>query len=182
MLDLIATLVFSATAAILQTQLYPVAAYEIAKQPLVGAIEFKTRPDDSCRYKGVAVPYARDWDEEILRGESSKTVLAAEPDKIAGLAFIVYKKVCPGVPSESMLSTGSQNRSGLGFLRGVPPNASITVLSLAKELENQPKWMPQVLTIITKAAEAGNASAIEFVAETKAAAERAKLTANTAAK
>lgn len=104
-----------------------------------------------CRFTGVAVPYERDW--EIVSENTmthTKTVIPPEPGKIHEYAILINKKTCPGKEPERMLISGSGMTAiwkNIGLLEG----RKIMVSSVGKTLEDQPKWLPQVMKVIETA-------------------------------
>lgn len=104
-----------------------------------------------CRYTGVMVPYARDW-EEVVDNGYVKTTLPAEPDKIAGYAILINKKSCPGQTPEAMFTTATWAGGFLGNV-GITKGVTVTGNSVSKEVAMQPKWLPQALATIEKATE-----------------------------
>ena len=61
-----------------------------------------------CKYEGVMVEYARDWEEEQL---STGTILPAEPDKPIGFALILTKERCPEKEERAIFNIGSSPSS-----------------------------------------------------------------------
>lgn len=62
----------------------------------VRQVEFKRMrqvDDSSCVFKGVMVPYARDWDE-VTETAYGQQVRKAVPDEVGGYAIVLDKKVC----------------------------------------------------------------------------------------
>ena len=110
-----------------------------------------------CKYTGLMVPYVRDWEEVIKHGEI-ETVLPPEPDKTAGHAFIINKKVC-GDKVEPVFRTGLVMRTSGGFLY----KHSFAAFDVTEmKVEDRPKWLGQVLARINRVA-AGDAEAKAFV-------------------
>lgn len=100
-----------------------------------------------CKYTGVMVPYVRDWPEVIKHGEI-ETVLPPEPDKTAGHAFIINRKVC-GDKVEPVFRTGEVFRTSGGFLY----KHSFAAFDVTDMREDQrPKWLVQVLQRIDRVA------------------------------
>lgn len=100
-----------------------------------------------CKYTGVMVPYVRDWEEVVKNGEV-ETILPPEPDKTAGHAFIINRKVC-GATVEPVFRTGIVMRRSGGFLY----KHSFAAFD-ATEMRNdeRPKWLEQVLLRIERVA------------------------------
>ena len=110
-----------------------------------------------CKYTGLMVPYVRNWEEVIKHGEI-ETVLPPEPDKTAGHAFIINKKVC-GDKVEPVFRTGLVMRTSGGFLY----KHSFAAFDVTEmKVEDRPKWLGQVLARINRVA-AGDAEAKAFV-------------------
>lgn len=131
------------------------------------------RSDSDCSFKGVMVPFTRDWDEEV-DNIYSKSVIPAEPDKTAGHAFLVNKKVCPGKEPEDIFRVDSTTRVRIERVRQTHVHdRTIAAFDLtAMRQDQQPKWFAQVMSRIERLAAADNPVAKNFLAELKAAAER----------
>lgn len=100
-----------------------------------------------CKYTGLMVPYVRDWEEVIKHGEI-ETVLSPEPNKTAGHAFIINKKVC-GEKVEPVFRTGLVMRTSGGFLY----KHSFAAFDVTEmKVEDRPKWLGQVLARINRVA------------------------------
>ena len=110
-----------------------------------------------CKYTGVMVPYVRDWEEVIKHGDV-ETVLPPEPNKTAGQAFIINKKVC-GTSVEPVFRTGAI-LSATGTLMYKHSFAAFDVTEM--KVEDRPKWLEQVLRRIDRVA-AHDAKAKEFM-------------------
>lgn len=110
-----------------------------------------------CKYTGLMVPYVRDWEEVIKHGEI-ETVLPPEPNKTAGHAFIINKKVC-GEKVEPVFRTGLVMRTSGGFLY----KHSFAAFDVTEmKVEDRPKWLSQVLARINRVV-ARDADAKAFV-------------------
>jgi hypothetical protein len=125
----------------------------------------------NCRYYGLAIPFTRDWDEES-GGAENKVVRPAEPDKLAGYAFIVNKLQCPDEEAQFVFNVGDKWRD---WKAGAPLIKSMHLASFALRPDPamQPKWLPQVMQTIEKAAEK-DPVAKEFLDFNKAAEVAAK--------
>jgi len=100
-----------------------------------------------CKYTGVMVPYVRDWEEVVKNGEI-ETVLPPEPNKTAGHAFIVNRKVC-GSTVEPVFRTGAI----FGTSGRFQYKNSVTAFDVTEMREDQrPKWLAQVLQRVERAA------------------------------
>lgn len=118
-----------------------------------------------CKYTGVMVPFARDWEEVIKHSESFDTVLPPEPDKTAGYAFIINRKIC-GDKVEAVFRSAAVIGFGKGFLyKHYFPAFDVTEM----RPDQQPKWMAQVLHRIERVS-ASNVEAKSFIEFNKAAA------------
>jgi len=102
---------------------------------------------DKCKYEGVMVEYARDWEEEQL---STGVILAPEPDKPIGYALILTKERCPEKEERAILNVGDSPSSPFfgrkHVLREGNPVDTRDFESMKEEY--RPKWMPQVLRTI----------------------------------
>lgn len=107
------------------------------------------RDESKCKFIGLMVPYSRDWPETIRNGEI-ETVLPPEPDKVAGQAFILNRKVCPNKPDEAILRVADKWRNPGVFLE----KHQLTAEDLASlRPEDRPKWLAQVLARISRVAQ-----------------------------
>ncbi len=107
------------------------------------------RDDSKCKYLGVMVPYVRDWPETIKHGDI-ETVNPPEPDKTAGQAFIINRKVCPGKPDEAMFRVADGWRNS-GKLLEKHRFAAQDLYGMREEY--RPKWLPQVWARIEQVAQ-----------------------------
>jgi len=102
---------------------------------------------DKCKYQGVMVEYARDWEEEQL---STGIILPAEPDKPIGYALILTKERCPEKEERQIFNVGESPSSPFfgrkHVLREGNPVDTRDFVSMKEEF--RPKWMPQVLRTI----------------------------------
>ena len=104
------------------------------------------RDESKCKFIGLMVPYARDWPETIRNGEI-ETVLPPEPDKVAGQAFIINRKVCPGKPDEAIFRGADRWRNPGIFLE----KHQITAEDLkGMKPQDRPKWFEQVMARIER--------------------------------
>jgi hypothetical protein len=127
--------------------------------------------DGKCHYTGLAVPFDRTWDEVVNNG-SVEMVLPPEPGKLVGHALIFNKKTCPGKEPEAMFRVATRflplmNKSSLqkGYL-----THGIQLSNMPAD--QRPKWLPQVMEAVVKAAEIEPA-AKAFLEYTKQAAATA---------
>lgn len=116
---------------------------------------------EQCKYIGLMVPYVRDWEEVIKRGEQ-ETILPPEPDKTVGHAFIFNKKLCEGKEAEPVLRVASLGRNYGSFQWGLQLNAQDIN---GMKLENRPKWFNQAFQRIERVA-AHDATAKTFLEST----------------
>lgn len=114
-----------------------------------------------CRYTGVMVPFVRDW-ELVRRHRESETVLPPEPNKTAGQAFIINRKVCGEVvePVFRVADIWSAN----GALREHAQFSAYDVTEMRPD--QRPKWLDQVLRRIERVA-VHDAKAKKFLADIK---------------
>ncbi|KVP39962.1 hypothetical protein [Burkholderia ubonensis] len=116
-----------------------------------------------CKYTGLMVPFVRDWEEVVKHGEI-ETVRAPEPDKTAGHAFIINRKVC-GDTVTPVFRTAEINRTWSGFLY----KHSIVAFDVADMRPDQrPKWLEQVLHRVERVS-AHDEKAKEFIEFNKTA-------------
>jgi len=120
------------------------------------------RDDGKCHFKGVRVAYVRDWELTVNNGYVV-TVLPPEPDKIAGHAFIINKKECPGQEPEAMFRVAESVDMS---------KFNATELSSMAE-DQRPKWLPQVMKTLETASE-HHAGAKDFMDFTNQAIAKAK--------
>jgi len=133
--------------------LYSDADYEIQRTyeirdvaTLISAHREWWRDESKCKFIGLMVPYARDWPETIRNGEI-ETVLPPEPDKVAGQAFIINRKVCPGKPDEAIFRGADRWRNPGIFLE----KHQITAEDLkGMKPQDRPKWFEQVMARIER--------------------------------
>ncbi len=101
---------------------------------------------DKCRYQGVMVQYARDWEETQ---PSTEITLAPEPDKPVGYALILTRETCPGKDERAIFAVDSKHL--YPFARGyvIREGHRMDAVDFASQREDmRPKWMPQVLKTI----------------------------------
>lgn len=111
-----------------------------------------------CKYTGLMVPYVRDWEEVVNHGDSMETTLPPEPDKTAGHAIIINRKVC-GESVEPMFRVASL----VGVVDGYRTQFPVAVFDVTEMRPDQrPKWLGQVLSRIERAS-ANDATAREFI-------------------
>lgn len=102
--------------------------------------------DSDCKYFGLALPYARDWELIENEGQVYERRLPPEPNKIIGYAVVVDKKVCKdGVP-QPVAYLGST--SG-GWGGKIYEGSRVDISDLTKTPEaNLPQWYPQVRKVL----------------------------------
>ena len=98
---------------------------------------------------GLMVPFARDWPETQKYGDI-ETINPPAPDKIAGRAFLINRKVCPGKADEAIFRVADRWRSAGKLLE--KHHFGAEDLSGMRE-EYRPKWLPQVLARIERLAQ-----------------------------
>lgn len=109
----------------------------------VRPVEFQrmmNREDPICTWSGVLVPYARDWDE-ITETEYGQQVRKAEPDKIAGYAFILDKKTCGN--NVYSVAMADSYWGGLAGVMRAGLQRSVNDLTITKG-DARPRWLEQV--------------------------------------
>jgi len=144
-----ASLIFTIGVVVSQVQLYSSHDYKPpADQDGVVAVTLHRewyRADGSgkCEFKGVMVPFVRDWDVVQNRDGMDEVVQRAEPGKIAGMAFLVNEKVCEGAEPEKLMRGGEKYRlvAGGNFYKKHTVMASDLLTS---PKEQQPRWLIQV--------------------------------------
>lgn len=118
--------------------------------------------EGKCAYKGLMVPYVRDWEEVIHSREGGDTVLPPEPDKTAGQAFIIHRKECKGKDPEPVLRVAAIKRTFGSYLKQHTIYAEDV---LAMKPEDRPKWLGQVVSRIERVAQSDE-TAKAFLVET----------------
>ena len=118
---------------------------------------------NKCKYKGVIVEYARDWEEEDRR---TGFTLPPEPDKPIGYALILTEERCPEEEARPIFNTDSKFFTPLFgkdyVIREGGPMDTRDYMSQREE--DRPKWMPQVLRTIESEADR-NPAARSFLDE-----------------
>lgn len=129
------------------------------------------RSDSDCTWSGLMVPFVQDWDTVIKDSEGADQFkIAPNPEKTAGMAFLINKKSCPGKKPEAVWMADTITTSTLrgGLLRKHRLNAED--ISAAKD-EDKPKWYRQVLGRVERIADT-DPQAKEFLAFTAQAVQR----------
>lgn len=114
-----------------------------------------------CVYKGIMVPFERNWDDVREHAESgTQSVNPAAPGKMAGQALLINQKVC-GEKVETVLRGGDRFRlvEGMTFYKGVSV-AFTDLTTTPKELQG--RWMLQILDRLERVAPT-NAAAADFL-------------------
>lgn len=105
-----------------------------------------------CRYYGLMVPYTRTWEEKDSSDQTGMTMTAPEPDKVVGYAIVMNKKTCPETGMEKMFAVGDyvsgKDLTGRPYIQ----TNQVYVNPVVDNLEKNPKWLPQVVETIEKAA------------------------------
>ena len=122
--------------------------------------------EGKCTFEGVAVPYARDW-EEVVKTADKEVVMPAEPDKRAAYAILVNRKLCQGKAPEAILRAGAL----IGARRGLFDNEKKAIGAsnfaagdlLQTPTDKQPKWLAQVVARVERVAAAGDPKAKTFL-------------------
>ncbi|TCS32924.1 hypothetical protein EDC30_11935 [Paucimonas lemoignei] len=111
-----------------------------------------------CRYYGLMVPYTRTWEEKDPSDQTGMSTLAPEPDQVVGYGIVVNKKTCPETGVEKVFAAGEYvtgtDRVGRPYIQ----HAQIYVNPIVDNPEKNPKWLPQVVATIEKAAETDQAA------------------------
>ncbi len=130
-----------------------------------------------CKYEGVMVEFARDWEEEQL---STGVILPPEPDKPIGYALILNKERCPEKEDRAIFNIGESPSSPFFGRKHVlrQGNPVDTRAYWSQKEEHRPKWMPQVLRTI-EAEASKNLSAQRFVEEMSSRAEADSVSSQT---
>lgn len=109
--------------------------------------------EERCIYRGVVVPYEQLWEERRSNILGIETVAPPQPGKIAAYAIIINRKDCEGRAPEAMFRVAEHRRRPFNsdiLMEG----ASYMVLELGNMGEDsRPKWVPQVVEVLAKAAE-----------------------------
>lgn len=105
-----------------------------------------------CEFKGVMVPFVRDWDEVRTGGDSGhETVIHADPDTTAGMAVLVNERICEGKEPEVILRGGDKYRLTEGGNFYKKHVVMATDLPSTPQ-EQRPRWVAQVLERIARLA------------------------------
>jgi len=112
-----------------------------------------------CEFKGVMVPFVRDWEEVRRTGEANdEMTLEAKPNATAGAAFLINQRVCEGKAPEVLLRGG--DKYGLTEGRNFYEKHSVIATDLmTTPQEQQPKWLIQVLDRLERLASTDKAAA-----------------------
>lgn len=104
-----------------------------------------------CSFKGALIPFARDW-EEVDESVYPPVVRPAIPDKIAGQAMIITKKVCKAESGEVVTPMFSGTLMWRAYDR-MHRKSQVLVQDLSSLTpENKPQWLPGVLARVEKLA------------------------------
>ena len=116
-----------------------------------------------CKYTGVMVPFVRDWEQVIKHGETER-VLPPEPDKTAGQAFIINRKVCGEKVEPVFRVTEIWSAKGAYLYKHTVAAYDLTDM----RQDQRPQWLEQVLRRVERAA-ANNDQAKAFIEFNKTA-------------
>lgn len=107
------------------------------------------RSDSKCTFNGLMVPFVRDWEETGGASDSDAGVkLEATPDKTAGHAFVINRKIC-GDKVEPVFHVGTvPNVTGTLYTKRMVKVFDVTEMDPTQ----RPKWLPQVLQRIERVA------------------------------
>lgn len=145
-----ANLLFTVGVVISQVQLYSSHDYKppVERDAVVAVSMHREwyRSDGSgkCEFKGVMVPFVRDWDVIQNRDGMDEVVQKADPESTAGMAFLVNEKVCEGKETEKLMRGGDKYRlvAGGNFYK----KHTVMATDLLTTPQNQqPQWLIQVL-------------------------------------
>lgn len=102
-----------------------------------------------CVFKGILVPFARDWEEsKVERGETK--IVPAAPEETAAYATLINEKICSNMAPVKMFSIGVYHKN---LMRRLPDGQSFIVYDLYQmKTENAPRWFSQVLDRIERVA------------------------------
>lgn len=119
----------------------------------VGFHRHWTASDSDCRYSGVVVSYARDWEE--IQGGDMERRLPSEPDKVAGYAVLLDKRVCKDGKPQPVSYIGDAGPS-----RVIAEGRRVDVHDLTTlPKEQHPRWLLQVgKAVEMHAAKQGNSN------------------------
>ena len=168
MFDVI-NLIFAAGVAVSGINLYSSADTRIADtRESVQAVTFHRefyRSDSHCEFRGVMVPFVRDWDIVRSNAESGvEAVQKAEPDETAGQAFLINEKICDGQSQALMRGDDLWRLREGGTLYRKKSITATDLLTTAKD--QQPKWLIQVLDRLARLAP-NDPVAAKFLATSK---------------
>ncbi len=119
------------------------------------------RDDANCKFKGIMVPFVRDWELHETNAESGEErVSEARPDRMAGVGVILNEKVCDGKSVPIMRAVDSYITHSQGLLH---KGAGTVVSNLWQTpKQEQPRWLIQVLDRIEHLSPS-NADAARFL-------------------
>lgn len=170
MFDII-NLVFAAGVVISQVQLYSSEDYKAPPQR-EGIVSvsmhrefYREDGQGKCEFKGVMVPFVRDWDDIRPMGDGQEMVLKADPETTAGMVFLVNQKVCEGKETEILFRAGDKYRltEGNNFFK---KHSLMATDMLATSKDQQPKWLIQALDRVERLAPT-NPTAAQFLETSK---------------
>lgn len=168
----IINLLYSGFLLVANINMYSVAEYPTMDTPetrdSVVAVSFyrewwRADGEGKCTYEGIKVPYVRDWSITTrIRGEEH--VIPPEPNKTAGDAILINRRVCKGKSPEAMLYLGEPPRKWGKFIKNTLVHVGDT-----KDMKSEhfPKWYNQVIQRVTRVA-ATDDTARQFLADTEA--------------
>lgn len=122
-----------------------------------------------CSFKGIMVPFARDWDE-VDESTYPPITRAATPDKREGHVIVINRKVCKSDQGDvvtPMFSAGPIWRTWNDFKE---MHQVVVQDMVAMKPENKPQWLPGVMARIERVA-ATDPAAKEFLGYLAASAE-----------
>jgi len=190
MFELIANLIFIGASALVDVKLYNTQDVALPQTltPVAVPVMFReegytffTRnetpsEDGKCKYTGYLTPYEKTW-EDVIERDGARTVIPAEPGKIAGYAIVLNKKSCPDGKVEPMFRVAECSTALFGRSWMYKQYAVVGRQYSETHPDFHPKWVPQVMETLTTLS-ANDAGVKEFLDFTAAAAKKANTAAN----
>ncbi len=155
-------LIFTGVMLLSSITLYSTDDYEFptkltAVVPVSGFREWwRSDGEGKCEYRGLMIPYTRDW-EEVRQNGDAEEVIPADSTRVAGHAFLYNQRVCKGKEAETLLRGGDFQRLYGKFQRSL--SIQVGDLLEAEKPDNIPNWFPQVYERIKLVAQTDPAAA-----------------------